>query len=259
MTLSDRVDDLAARIAQEFASRQPRGGPDLVSDLKSPLIMAHRGGGKACYPEEGIRGMRAAMDAGFVPEMDVQFLQDGTPVLCHDATVDRTMTGITGNVSDKTLKDWRQARLASPLPGGRDDTPMTLDDVLTKLGGQVLLCIEIKQGATGTQAQTVIDLVRSRGLERAVLMQSFDYSVCQQVAQYGMEVVYLHSANLDVAHEDMKGHGINYWGPNITKVDPVAITWAVSAGIRVVPYTIKTREDATSLSTATFGYFSDDP
>ena len=70
--------------------------PDLISELAAPAVIAHRGGGALVYPEQGLRGMIAAVDGGFLPEMDIQFLSDGTPVLCHDSTVDRTMTGVTG-------------------------------------------------------------------------------------------------------------------------------------------------------------------
>lgn len=232
---------------------------DLVSKLEAPVIIAHRGGGKNVYPEQGLRGMVASAESGFLPEFDIQFLKDGTPVLCHDDTADRTMTGVTGNVSSLSKEEWRNARLKAVMNGGRDDRPLLLEDVLDYLGGRIVLVPEIKRSATMDQVDTVIDLIVERGLERAVLMQSFDFDACKRLAEAGMEVVYLHGTGPSISWETVKEAGVKYWGPNRNNASKEKMDEAASAGIRVVPYTVEEPWHAEDLPSSVFGYFSNDP
>jgi len=63
-----------------------------------PRIVAHRGGG-ALAPENTLGGIRTGARLGFKGvEFDVMLAGDGTPVLIHDETVDRTTDG-KGEVS----------------------------------------------------------------------------------------------------------------------------------------------------------------
>jgi glycerophosphoryl diester phosphodiesterase len=69
-----------------------------------PINFAHRGGAKV-VPENTIEGFRAgfAMGGGVV-ECDVHASAEGTIVVIHDATVDRTTDG-TGTVAQKTVPE----------------------------------------------------------------------------------------------------------------------------------------------------------
>lgn len=58
-----------------------------------PRIVAHRGGG-ALAPENTLAAMRLGASMGFKGvEFDVMLAGDGTPVVIHDETVDRTTDG----------------------------------------------------------------------------------------------------------------------------------------------------------------------
>lgn len=58
-----------------------------------PRIVAHRGGG-TLYPENTLGALRMGAALGFKGvEFDVMLAGDGTPVLIHDETVDRTTDG----------------------------------------------------------------------------------------------------------------------------------------------------------------------
>jgi glycerophosphoryl diester phosphodiesterase len=58
-----------------------------------PRIVAHRGGG-ALAPENTLGAIRLGASMGFKGvEFDVMLAGDGTPVLIHDETVDRTTNG----------------------------------------------------------------------------------------------------------------------------------------------------------------------
>ncbi|MDN6176915.1 MAG: glycerophosphodiester phosphodiesterase family protein, partial [Brevibacterium sp.] len=231
---------------------------DLIAELAAPVVIAHRGGGALVYPEQGLRGMIAATESGFLPEMDIQFLSDGTPVLCHDSTVDRTMTGVTGAPGTLTLNEWKGARLKPVYEGGRDDRPLTFDDVLDYLGGRVVLAAEVKSAATSGEVDRVINAVKSRGLDRAVILQSFDYSTAQQIAAAGLEVVFLCGATSSQGFATIKSDGINYLGPSLS-MSGADMGAAASAGLDVIPYATKNRSQVQSLPESVAGYFSDDP
>lgn len=71
-----------------------------------PRILAHRGGGTLA-PENTLGAMRTAARLGFRGvEFDVMLAGDGTPVLIHDETVERTTDG-RGRVADMTYAELR--------------------------------------------------------------------------------------------------------------------------------------------------------
>lgn len=72
-----------------------------------PSLIAHRGY-SAAAPENTLAAVRAAYEAGARwVELDVQLLGDGTPVIWHDAEVDRCSDG-RGNLNTLT---WPQANV----------------------------------------------------------------------------------------------------------------------------------------------------
>lgn len=78
------------------------------------FVHAHRGGPlktvkgkqKPAMPEETLATFRKSAKAGFVLEVDVKLTADRSPVVLHDATLDRT-TNCDGRVADITLADLR--------------------------------------------------------------------------------------------------------------------------------------------------------
>lgn len=75
-----------------------------------PRIVAHRGGG-ALAPENTLGAIRLGAAMGFKGvEFDVMLAGDGTPVVIHDETVDRTTNG-RGEVSKMTLSDLSVLRI----------------------------------------------------------------------------------------------------------------------------------------------------
>ena len=67
--------------------------------LPLPRWIAHRGGGSLA-PEKTLAGIRVAARLGFkAVEFDVMLSGDGTPVLIHDETLERTTNG-AGRVCD---------------------------------------------------------------------------------------------------------------------------------------------------------------
>lgn len=73
--------------------------------LPLPRWFAHRGGG-VLAPENTLAGLRLAARMGFsAVEFDVMLSGDGTPVLIHDETLERTTNGqgLVGETSDADL------------------------------------------------------------------------------------------------------------------------------------------------------------
>lgn len=69
-----------------------------------PRIVAHRGGG-ALAPENTLGAIRLGASMGFKGvEFDVMLAGDGTPVIIHDETLERTTNG-RGRVPDMTYEE----------------------------------------------------------------------------------------------------------------------------------------------------------
>jgi glycerophosphoryl diester phosphodiesterase len=69
-----------------------------------PRVVAHRGGGKLA-PENTLGAIRLGASMGFKGvEFDVMLAGDGTPILIHDETVDRTTDG-HGTVSKLSYQE----------------------------------------------------------------------------------------------------------------------------------------------------------
>jgi glycerophosphoryl diester phosphodiesterase len=129
-----------------------------------PLRLAHRGDWRAA-PENTIAAMHAALEVPACDglELDVRFASDGTPVLLHDASLERIH-----DVS-RPVKELDVAALTGlGIP--------TLADVLLAVGRGPFLDIELK-AIPNEELIRVIEAVResdgSAGLRRAAI-SSFD-------------------------------------------------------------------------------------
>lgn len=207
---------------------------DLVSDLRSPFYISHRGG-PLRFPEHSMEGYRASAAAGFPVEPDVQLTSDGVAVCLHDATVDRTMTGATGNVASLTFEQFMAARVRPARPGFRTALPATWDQVLTELGGKILLVPEIKAPSAAT---AVIDSIAARGLHRACIIQSFNYAHAQAAAAAGIAAMWVSDAATSTDLDNMIADGIEFLGCS-TAVSAGYVGAVKARGLRVAIYTVR--------------------
>ncbi|MDX1418503.1 MAG: glycerophosphodiester phosphodiesterase family protein [Rubricoccaceae bacterium] len=126
------ADDLAA------ALRWQPGAPLLVS--------AHRGGPGPGRPENALATFEYALN--FAPaliEADVRQAADGTLVLLHDATLDRTTTG-RGPVAAQTLAGLRRLYLLDPSGTPTPHRIPTLAEALAWAEGRTVLLLDVKAG-----------------------------------------------------------------------------------------------------------------
>ncbi|MCL2370973.1 MAG: glycerophosphodiester phosphodiesterase [Firmicutes bacterium] len=141
--------------------------------FKSWLVtqpIAHRGFWSADIPENSLAACEAAIQKGYVIEIDLRQLDDGTVVVFHDDSLSR-MTGKDGYVSSLKKDD-----LADKILIGSEDNPQsipTLEETLKLIDGRTPLLIEIKNsGKVGFFEQAVIDILATYKGEVAV--QSFN-------------------------------------------------------------------------------------
>ena len=126
------------------------------------LVSAHRGGPRPGLPENSLPAFDHALNyAPALLETDVRRLADGTFVLLHDDTLDRTTTG-TGEVADDGVHLW--ADIPSEAPTQRalvgllmrtydgatpDEVAAIPDDLLRRLGIDRLRGVQRQIGFAG--------------------------------------------------------------------------------------------------------------
>ena len=115
--------------------------PDLhnVNWLREKPI-AHRGlhdASRGIY-ENTLSACRAALEAGYNIEVDLQPSSDGIPMVFHDYTLER-MTGKRGDARDLTAAELQEAQI---MDSG--DTIPTLRQLLDLIQGKVGIILELK-------------------------------------------------------------------------------------------------------------------
>ena len=114
----------------------PRARKKAVAPFLRPY--AHRGLWGGAVPENSLAAFRAAADAGFAIELDIQLSKDGEVVVFHDYTLTR-MCGVDAHVKGLTA-----AELSAMSLGGTEQKIPTFREVLDTVGGRVPLLIELK-------------------------------------------------------------------------------------------------------------------
>ena len=106
--------------------------------MEQPI--AHRGyfDNDSAAPENSLAAFQRAIDHGYAIELDTQITADGTVVVLHDKSLERT-SGIDKNVDEMTDAELAECRLfdtAEKVP--------TFKEALDLINGQVPLLVEIK-------------------------------------------------------------------------------------------------------------------
>ncbi|MFF7171081.1 glycerophosphodiester phosphodiesterase [Streptomyces pseudovenezuelae] len=185
---ADAAQDAAQQAAQDasdavaaVSSRLPTAAT--VDTLPSVVYDAHRGGaGEA--PENTLAAMRGAMPWADVLDLDSQVIGDGTPVLMHDSTVDRT-TKAAGNVSLYNAAQWGLIRSdpSAWFAASAPDLPLhTVEQILDDLGGRRVMTVEAKNAAGVT---ALANMIKARRLERSVLINTNDPAVVPTIKTAG--------------------------------------------------------------------------
>lgn len=149
------------------------------------LIFGHRGA-SAYAPENTLAAFRLALEQGADGvELDVTLSADGTPVVMHDDTVDRTTTG-TGRVDRLTLAQLKGLAAGYPTKFGdtfAGERLPTLAEVFQALGARAMFNVELKRDPSPDQslAQKTVALIHHHQLSQRVWLSSFYYDNLRRV------------------------------------------------------------------------------
>ena len=148
-----------------------------------PLSVAHRGHSIA-YPENTLEAYRKAIELGVeMIECDVNITRDGTLIMMHDPTLDRTTTG-TGRVSAATWEEIQRldagGNFKREFAGVR--VPSTEDTLLLYKEAGVLSCFEVK-GVDDEEADRIalglLELFVKHNMLDKAFMSSYHHKALQ--------------------------------------------------------------------------------
>ena len=154
-----------------------------------PRLCAHRGLSQAC-PENTIPAFAAAVASGAHElEFDVWTSRDGTLVVCHDASVDRTTDG-TGRIAELSWKEIRSldAGICTGVAWRGVRIPC-LEEVLEETDGRIGLNIHMKsEGPDGATIRRVCDLLTDRALTDIAYLALATESALRTALEYAPDI-----------------------------------------------------------------------
>jgi glycerophosphoryl diester phosphodiesterase len=141
-----------------------------------PVIFGHRGA-SAHAPENTLAAFKLAAEEGAAGiELDAKLSADGTIMVIHDQTVDRTTQG-SGRVNTLTLKALKTLDAGSKFSAQFKNEPIpTLEEVFQVVGQRLYINIELTNYASpGDELpELAARLVEKYGLAQRVLASSFN-------------------------------------------------------------------------------------
>ena len=141
--------------------------PDMSAFMGESV--AHRGyfNNEAGVPENSLTSFEAAIEKGFVIELDIQLSSDGVAMVFHDADLER-VCGVQGKIWDYTMAELKEMKLF-----GTEETIPTFEETLELIGGRVPLLVEYKMDRVDT-AVCVAGQALLDEYEGAYAIQCFD-------------------------------------------------------------------------------------
>jgi glycerophosphoryl diester phosphodiesterase len=236
------------------------------SDLKTPVIIAHRGD-SAHAPENTLAAFTMAADKGAEAiEFDVKLSADGQVIVIHDQSVDRTTDG-TGDVKHLSLAALKELNAArrfdGQFPGERIPT---LDEVFETVGGRLHMNVELTNYATPGDAlvMKVVEIVRKHNLQSKVLFSSFFPRNLKRAATLLPEVprgLLAWAGWLGVpARGWIWRKGYFALHPHLSSVDLALVERLHAAGKRLNVWTVNSEDDLKRMiGLGVDGLFTDDP
>lgn len=233
-------------------------GPTLNDFTAQPLYIAHRGSA-AMYPEETYLAYDESVKNGdILLEGDVETLGDGNLGMMHDATVDRTTSGV-GAVTGFNAASWNALRVDGDTWHGSNygnnlNVPL-FRDWIQKYRTKAIFVPEDKDGRSMSAMLAVFDELK---LNRdKVLLQCFSLEPLKLAMKAGYQACFLNN-NSAASIETVKASGVGWVGLPMSKAEDLK-KWTDS-GLKVLVWTVNRRfQRDESLSVAVRGFFSDDP
>lgn len=226
----NKLDNTAAKVDELADAR-------VDSKLDSHFIIhAHRGSYR--FPENTMEGIMWAVRHGYVPEVDVQLTSDGVPVILHDTSTARTMTGTAANVSSITFRDFMSREVRAKVHGGNTGRPVSMEQVIQAVGDSPV-DFEIKS-LTNATTDAMLELLRKYNATAIHELTSFSWEQCVRAVQGGAKYVSYTWDAAAVAHSwtDMKNAGIFCGNPREDRLTSSMVSAAHAAGVKINPWLI---------------------
>jgi glycerophosphoryl diester phosphodiesterase len=195
-----------------------------------PLILGHRGAPFQA-PENTMRGFRLAVEHGADGvELDVQPAGDGTPVVIHDLTLDRT-TGRAGAVAAMSWPAIAEAR------AGGEPVPRLEEAAAWARESGAWVNVEIK--SSGAEAASAAAM-RSAGVMERTVFSSFVPEVVAEVGRVAPDAVryFLTERWDDEVRAVVRRLGVHGVCPHHSIATPSLVAELRGAGLGVVVWTV---------------------
>lgn len=235
----------------------------LITNAQTKII-AHRGY-SVLAPENTLAAFEKAIaiKANYF-ELDVHKANDGTLVVIHDSSVDRTSSNQSiGKVSEMNHNELSAVKVGYPEKFGqnyKNEKIPTLREALTLSKGKIKVCIEIK--VFGIE-QKILQLVEELEMQDEVILFSFHYPVLAKIRQlnYNIPVLYLINSATELTIDYAKvihanAIGVGY-GTTITKE---LLQLAHDQNIEIWKWTVNNEDQMkTLIDLGLDGLITDDP
>lgn len=200
------------------------------------IVHAHRGSYR--FPENTMPGILWAVEHGYVPEIDVQLTSDGVPVILHDTSTARTMSGTAANVSTITYADFMARTVKAKVHGGTTGKPVSMEQVLQAVGNRPV-DFEIKSLNNAT-TDAMIALLKKYNVMHVHELTSFSWDQCVRAVQAGVRYVSYTWDSSKQPHTwtEMKNAGIFCGNPSMANTSRSMVTAAHDAGVKINPWLI---------------------
>jgi len=237
---------------------------------KKFLMIAHRGASKYA-PENTMAAFKLAhkMKADMI-ELDVQLSKDGIPVVFHDAKLDRHSNG-KGLVSSFLYDELHQMDAGNwfSIQYKGEKIP-SLEQVLKWASGKIMVNIEIKKESVGDSVEggveeKVIELVQKTGMEKNVIISSFDYRAIERIKTIEPKVLtgllyHKKSSGRRGPIKLLKDYGADYFHCSSSEMNKKWRAQLNEAGKRYLIYTVNKKKQMKKwLEMGAYGIFSDKP
>lgn len=159
---------------------------DCLRTTNATAVSAHRGGPQPGFAENSLEAFDATTAEAFVMlEVDVGRTRDGTLVLMHDDTVDRTTDG-EGAVRSLTLAQFQALRLRDDAGDVLDAHPPTLRQALNWAERRAILELDVKRGVS---YEDVAREVRDAGAMHRVIVITYSIDGAARLARVAPEAM----------------------------------------------------------------------
>jgi len=244
------------------------------------LVHGHRGA-RARFPENTLPAFRYAIGQGVdFLELDVVVTKDNVPVVSHDPVINNDIcsgpkTGIP--VYTLTLAELKEYGCGAkqnplfqsqvPIPGTRIPT---LDEVFdlsrestVQFNVETKIFADHPELTPGPEAFTklILELIRKHGIEQRIILSSFDPRTLRVMKNLDPSI--RRAALFEVERdwpEVAREFEATHLNPLYSLVTKEQVSWAHSAGLEVVPWTVNEPEDWVKLvDDGVDAIISDDP